>query len=83
MSKRESKKSAIFYAFGKRLRELRIEKGMTPAQFSKVTRIDVETLDDYESGKREPKLEAIVVMARALGVRHIDLLDIDIDDRDL
>jgi transcriptional regulator with XRE-family HTH domain len=83
MAKGQSKRSVIFLSFGRRLRKLRLAKGLTPFQFSRATGIDADTLREYEEGKLEPKLEVIVVMAGALGVGGQDLIDIEIDDRDL
>ena len=79
MAKRQVKRNIIFSSFGKRLRALRIARGLTPARFSRVTGINAETLKKYEAGKLEPKLVAIMVMAKALDVSHLELLDIDTD----
>jgi len=85
MAKRRKRDSEIFLSFGKRLRALRLAKGLTPARFHDATGIDAEMLREYETGKLAPKLEAIMVMAKALGVSHLELfdIDIDIDGRDL
>ncbi|MEI9918986.1 MAG: helix-turn-helix transcriptional regulator [Bacteroidota bacterium] len=78
MAKQQLKKSLILPAFGKRLRALRLKKGLTPAQFSKATGIDKDTLRKYEAGESEPKLVAIMTMAKALKISHLDLLPADI-----
>lgn len=75
MKKGRSKDFVV--SFGKRLRALRLAKELTPSQFQGATGIDAHELDEYEEGRLEPGLEAIMVMAKALGISHLDLLDID------
>lgn len=69
----------MFISFGKRLRSLRRASGLTPSQFFRATGIDRETLRRYEEGELEPKLVAIMTMAKALKVSHLELLDADIE----
>lgn len=61
-------------AFGNRLKVLRVEKGLTPTQFSIRCGIDSSNLRKYENGEREPGLAIIVIMAKSLGITHQDLL---------
>jgi len=74
MTKRRSRKD-LFILFGKRLRALRLKKGLTSSQFSRATGIDAAVLRKYEAGELEPGLVVIMSMARALGISHLELLD--------
>jgi transcriptional regulator with XRE-family HTH domain len=80
MPNKSIKKSVILTSFGKRLQASRLSKGITLIQFSRATGIYLGTLRKYEAGKIEPKLATIVVMAKALGITHHELLNINIDD---
>ena len=51
-----------------RLKEARLEKGLTLKQASKHNGIRDSTLSQYETGKREPKLETWVKLADYFGV---------------
>ena len=51
-----------------RLKEARLEKGLTLKQASKHIGIRDSTLSQYETGKREPKLETWVKLADYFGV---------------
>lgn len=66
-------------AFGRRLKKLRIRKGLTPTQFSRRCGIDPSNLRKYENGLREPGLAIIMVMAKSLETDHLDLLDFAFD----
>jgi transcriptional regulator with XRE-family HTH domain len=58
----------------RRLRELRIERGMTLQQVADAASIDVSTLSRLESGKRRLAIDHIAGLAAALGVSADDLL---------
>lgn len=58
----------------RRLRELRIEQGLTLQQVSDRAHIDVSMLSRLESGKRRLALDHIPGLAAALGVSTDDLL---------
>lgn len=66
--------------FGKRLKALRLEKGLTPLQFYERTSIDKETLDRYEAGEIEPILTTMVSMAKALDISLMELMNFHIED---
>jgi transcriptional regulator with XRE-family HTH domain len=76
-------KRKINELFGKRLQTLRLQKGITPSQFYDASGIDEYTLLQYENGELEPQLTTIAVMSKALGVSHVELMNIDINDIDL
>lgn len=58
----------------RRLRELRIEQGLTLQQVSDRAHIDISMLSRLESGKRRLALDHIPGLAAALGVSTDDLL---------
>lgn len=55
-------------AFGKRLKDVREMRGYTYEDFAVMTGIDYSQVWRWETGKNEPKREAIKVMATALEV---------------
>ena len=59
----------------RRLRELRIERGLTLAQVAERASIDLSTLSRLESGKRRMALDHLPVLAAALGVSSDQLLE--------
>lgn len=58
----------------RRLRELRLEQGLTLQQVSERANIDISMLSRLESGKRRLALDHISGLAAALGVSADDLL---------
>ncbi|CAN5346553.1 XRE family transcriptional regulator [soil metagenome] len=58
----------------RRLRELRVSKGMTLEEVATQARIDVSTLSRLESGKRRLALDHLPRLAEALAVSTDDLL---------
>lgn len=60
--------------FGKRLRELRIERNMKQQTLADAVNIALRTYQHYEKGDREPSLATLVALADALEVSTDDLL---------
>lgn len=58
----------------RRLRELRVEQGLTLQQVAERASIDVSTLSRLEAGKRRLALDHLPALAAALGVSADDLL---------
>jgi transcriptional regulator with XRE-family HTH domain len=58
----------------RRLRELRLERGMTLQQVAERASIDVSTLSRLEAGKRRLALDHVAGLAAALGVTADELL---------
>lgn len=71
-----AEKSRLLSLFGTKLKRFRKERGVSLAQLSRETGIASNTLSSYESGKKEPKLVHIMILAKAFGVSHIELADI-------
>ena len=60
----------------RRLRELRIERGLTLSQVASQASLDVSTLSRLEAGKRRLALDHIPALAAALGVSADELLGV-------
>lgn len=58
----------------RRLRELRVDQGLTLAQVAGRAALDISTLSRLESGKRRLALDHVPALAAALGVTADDLL---------
>jgi transcriptional regulator with XRE-family HTH domain len=52
--------------FGEKLKELRVQAGLTQAQLAEVSSVPLGTIRDYEQGKRDPLLSTAQKLARAL-----------------
>ena len=69
-------------AFGARVRELRVGRGMSQEALAFAAGISPPYVSDVENGKRSPGLDILVGLARALGVTLSDLFDgIEVDNR--
>ncbi len=58
-------------SFGKRLKKLRLKKGLTQAELAKMLNIGESTISFYEAGKREPDYEMLN--------RFADLFNVSVD----
>lgn len=61
--------------FGKRLRELRIEKGLSQQKFGEIFGFCNQTISFWESGSREPDLDTLLDIAHYFEVPLEDLLE--------
>jgi transcriptional regulator with XRE-family HTH domain len=59
---------------GRRLRELREEKGLSIAEFASLTALEHNDINNMEAGKLDIPLTMIVALARALGTSPAQLL---------
>lgn len=62
---------------GQQIRKYRKEKGMTQKQLADLLDTTQQNLAQYENGKRNPKIETLKKIARALEIPLIELQDID------
>lgn len=62
---------------GRRLKELRAEKGLTQGQVAEHFQISSVTYLRHEKGQREPSLEMLVGFARFFGVTTDYLLGLE------
>jgi transcriptional regulator with XRE-family HTH domain len=53
---------------GQKLQELRRAKGLSQFRFAVLCDVPIATLQGWEQGRRQPRLDALVKVARALGV---------------
>lgn len=67
--------SELRVQFGRRLRELRIERGMTQEDLAKVTGFSTAFISQMERGINAPSFESLESLARALDVPVKDLFD--------
>ena len=65
----------IALSFGRRLRELRDEHGVSQYKLSRRTGIHETAIRRFERGEREPRLTTILRLARGLGVSPGELLE--------
>ena len=61
--------------FGKRVREVRKEKGMSQEDLALEIGMDLTSINEIEMGHRSPKLITVKKIAKALGVSSSSLLD--------
>ena len=54
--------------FGKRLRALRTERGLTQEELARQLGVSKSALCMYERGEREPRRETLLAIARLFGV---------------
>src|SRR5688572_17170715 len=62
-------------AFGPRLKNLRLRRGITLTDLAEETGISASTLSRLEAGLRRPTLEQLLPLARAYGVTLDELVD--------
>jgi transcriptional regulator with XRE-family HTH domain len=62
-------------AFGKRLRTIRLERGLTQEQLAERASVHPTFISNVERGYSAPTLVTLVRLARALGVKPGDLTD--------
>lgn len=60
--------------FAERLKACREAAGLTQAAFAERLKVPLRTMQNYEQGRREPVIEMLVPIARALGVTVDELL---------
>ncbi len=61
--------------FGNRLRALRKKAGLTQEQLAEAVNVSLKTVQRWEFDKRQPRMEEIKALAKALGVSEADLLN--------
>jgi len=55
-------------SFAERLRELRLQQGLTQMQLAKLTGISSTAIGHWEIRNREPKIEAVICLAKFFNV---------------
>jgi transcriptional regulator with XRE-family HTH domain len=54
--------------FGKKLKQVRLEKGLTQTELAKLSGVSQGVITNYERGFRTPTLEKAILLAKALKV---------------
>jgi transcriptional regulator with XRE-family HTH domain len=67
--------SSVMETFGKRLRRLRLDRGLTAVDFAKRARISRPHLYRLEGDQQDPTLTMLRKLAHALGVKPARLLE--------
>lgn len=70
-----NEKNGLLPGFGKRIKDRRNELKMTQSVLAKKSGIAFRSIQDYESEKRNPKVEARGAIANALGCSTTDLFN--------
>jgi transcriptional regulator with XRE-family HTH domain len=60
--------------FGRKLRKLREESGLTLADLSERAGIHLQSLSRLERGEREPQWNTVLALAKALGCELVEFL---------
>ena len=71
MSKKQLK------SFGRKIRELRLDKGLTQQQFAEKLNLSTNFVGMVERGERNTSLLKVFIMAKALEVKPKELFDFD------
>lgn len=61
--------------FGKKLKELRVEKGLSQQRLGEALGFCNQTVSFWESGSREPDLDTLLCIARYFDVTLEELLE--------
>jgi len=67
--------------FGLKLRELRQEQGLSPADLARTCDVSLSYLNEIEKGKKYPKADKILSFSKALGVRYDQLTSLELPRR--
>lgn len=59
--------------FGKKVKEARLEKGLTQQDLAKIVEVTPESISYYESGKKHPSFEKIKIICRVLNINVEEL----------
>ncbi len=75
----DTKRLAVQVKFGKRITQLREERGLKKTHLANKMEKDVQELDKIEKGQRNVTLDTILTLSRALEVHPSELLHFDFD----
>ncbi len=62
-------------ALGEKIREIRLKKELTQEELAHNAELDYSYINQIENGKRNPSMEAVEKISKALGVKVQTLLD--------
>ena len=61
-------------AFGKKLKELRLEKNLSQRELGKIFNVCNQTISFWEIGSREPDLDTLILIAKYFEINVEELL---------
>lgn len=64
------------YIFGMKMRGLRLDKGLSLKALSEKTGMSPSYLNEIEKGKKYPKSDKIMILAKALGESYEDMISV-------
>ena len=67
--------------FGLKLRQHRLDKGYSLSQVSELTGISISYLNEIEKGKKYPKTEKIIKLAKAMEVTYDYLISLQLNKK--
>lgn len=65
----------ILILFGKRLKELRLERNLTQEQFAELSGLHKNYIGMVERGERNPSLKNIEIISKTLKIRISELIN--------
>ena len=71
---------SLRYIFGLKLRKLRRDKALGLKELAKASGVSVSYLSEIEKGRKYPKPDKILALARALGVAFDEMVSLEVDD---
>lgn len=67
----------LILAIGKRIRELRVQKGFTMEQLAAIANVEYRQISDVELGKTNPTISTLYAIASALEVKLCVVTELD------
>lgn len=62
-----------------RIRELRVERGLSQAELATVAAVSRQTINSIETGRYTPSLPLAITLARFFGATVEEVFDVDAD----
>jgi transcriptional regulator with XRE-family HTH domain len=59
---------------GQNFKRIRLKRGLTQEQFAELSGFNQQYLSGLEQGRRNPTVETVYELAKALGVGHVELV---------
>jgi XRE family transcriptional regulator, fatty acid utilization regulator len=73
-------KESASLLLGIKIKKLRQEKGLTLSEFAAKAELSVSYLSEIEQGKKHPKLEKMISIAKGLGLSYNELAHLELND---
>jgi transcriptional regulator with XRE-family HTH domain len=69
------------YIFGLKIRDLRLSKNLSFTELADLTGLSISYLNEIEKGKKYPKGDKILALAKAFSVEYDDLVSLKVNKR--